>query len=127
MTEPEGDIPGLSPDALARAENALAALEGRWRRTARADCRALRLELNVLMDAAPGLDPAAGAARMFTLAHDMKGQAATFGFPEITELANRLCRRIEAAPRPGGDEPAEWAGLVAAIETALATLPADEG
>lgn len=126
MPEFEGDIPGLSPDVLARAENALAALEGRWRRTARADCRILRTELDALTAAAPEADPAAGTARIFTRAHDMKGQAATFGFPEITDLANRLCRSIEAIHRPAGEDFSEWNALVSGIEAALAALPADE-
>lgn len=32
---------------------------------------------------------------VFRIAHDMKGQAATFGYPLITNVANSLCRFVE--------------------------------
>ena len=35
---------------------------------------------------------------LFLAAHDIKGQAATFGFPLVTPVADSLCRLIEHTP-----------------------------
>jgi HPt (histidine-containing phosphotransfer) domain-containing protein len=35
---------------------------------------------------------------LFRAAHDIKGQAATFGFPLVAPVANSLCRLIEHTP-----------------------------
>ena len=37
---------------------------------------------------------------LFLAAHDIKGQAATFGFPLVAPAANSLCRLIEHTPDP---------------------------
>ena len=34
---------------------------------------------------------------LFRLAHDMKGQGATFGYPLLTDAGNHLCRFVEKA------------------------------
>lgn len=96
----EDDLPDLDPAALARAEAALAALADSYRAWSAADCARL-LEAHQTGD----------RSRVFTIAHDIKGQAATFGFPEITRRAAELCRALEAG--------AETAGLVAALTEAM--------
>jgi len=35
---------------------------------------------------------------LFNAAHDIKGEAATFGFPAVAPLAESLCRLIEYTP-----------------------------
>jgi hypothetical protein len=45
----------------------------------------------------------------------MKGQATTFGYPLVTELANRLCRLIEAEPPLSPDTLERLSMLVDAI------------
>lgn len=100
----EDDFPPLDPDALARAEAALQRLSSQYLQWAAADLAELEANLAQL----PG--DASALQRMFVVAHDMKGQAGTFGYPLVTELGNRLCRLIEA----GGD-----GGDVAALVTAL--------
>jgi len=78
--------------AIARAEAALAALAGHYRAAAEADLVRLRAAAADL-----AADPAARAVhleRVFTIAHDMKGQGATFGRPRVTEIGERLCRFI---------------------------------
>jgi chemotaxis protein histidine kinase CheA len=35
---------------------------------------------------------------LFRAAHDIKGQAATFGFPQVAPVADSLCRLIEHMP-----------------------------
>jgi HPt (histidine-containing phosphotransfer) domain-containing protein len=113
----DDDFPLLDPDALARAEAALQRLSGQYLQWARTDMAALEANLARVPD-----DPTA-LKRMFTVAHDMKGQAGTFGYPLVTELGNRLCRAIEA-----GDAMGHVAELVAALRHAIdGQLVADGG
>lgn len=37
---------------------------------------------------------------VFTISHDLKGQASTLGYPVITEICNTLCHLLEKAPEP---------------------------
>jgi len=37
---------------------------------------------------------------LFHAAHDIKGQAATLGFPAVAAIADSLCRLIEYTPQP---------------------------
>lgn len=97
-------LPELSPEALARAEAALAALSDDFRAWAEVDLARLRA----------ALDPFQPES-LFAIAHDIKGQAGTFGYPAATELANRLCRLLEA----GGADVARVAALVEALADAL--------
>lgn len=95
----DGEYPEISPEALARAEAALAGLSGRYLDWATADSVRLRDCLDEALK--PGADLAALLPRLFTISHDMKGQATTFGYPLVSELGNRLCRLIEeAGPTP---------------------------
>lgn len=41
---------------------------------------------------------------LFVVAHDIKGQAGTFGYPLITFVGNELCRFIEKIKEPYTDE-----------------------
>lgn len=94
----DSDFPELSPEALAKAEAALAGLSQHYLDWAANDAARLRACVQDMQDGKTSL--AAGLPRLFTIAHDMKGQAATFGYPLVTELGNRLCRLIEAEPAP---------------------------
>lgn len=115
----DDDNPALDPAALARAEAALAALADSYLGWAAADL--LRLEAALArLRAEPGPE---SLRALFRIAHDMKGQASTFGYPLITDFANRLCRRIEADP---ADIPL-MARLVAAIGAVLTGRLADDG
>jgi len=40
-----------------------------------------------------------GADALFRAAHDIKGEAATFGFPEVAGTAESLCRLLEHTPK----------------------------
>lgn len=86
---------GLDPDALARAEAALASLSDNYLHWAEADLAALKEAYERCRAVS---DPSEPLARLFTIAHDMKGQATTFGYPLVTELGHRLCREIERHP-----------------------------
>jgi len=105
----DGELPELPPDILARAEAALAGLSGRYLEWAGADAARLRACLDEVRT--PGADLAMLLPRLFTISHDMKGQAATFGYPLVSELGNRLCRLIEDEPIPDPEGVARLARL----------------
>ncbi|HXW27024.1 MAG TPA: Hpt domain-containing protein [Xanthobacteraceae bacterium] len=84
------------PDPVARAEQALFELSGDFPRWMETECERL--------DAARRAVAAGFTARtrdeLFRAAHDIKGEAATFGFPLIEPVAASLCRLIEHSPEP---------------------------
>jgi len=82
-------------DPVARAEKALAGLSGEFKNwmTIEAD------RLSVAHDAvlSNGFTDA-NCEELFRAAHDIKGDAATFGYPSAGAAAESLCRIIEHAP-----------------------------
>lgn len=82
-------------DPVARAEKALEGLSGEFKNwmTIEAD------RLSAAWDAirSDGFSEEA-RGELFRAAHDIKGDAATFGFPSAAAAANSLCRIIEHAP-----------------------------
>lgn len=82
-------------DPVARAEQALAGLSGEFKKWMRVECDRLATAHAALVRdgvTAPGRD------ELFRAAHDIKGDAATFGFPSAAAAAESLCRIIEHAP-----------------------------
>jgi HPt (histidine-containing phosphotransfer) domain-containing protein len=88
---PESDL----DDPVARAEKALAGLSGEFKNwmTVEAD-RLSAAHAAILMD---GFTETA-REELFRAAHDIKGDAATFGYPSAAAAAESLCRIIEHAP-----------------------------
>jgi len=88
---PESDL----DDPVGRAEKALAGLSGEFKNwmTIEAD-RLSAAHITVLRD---GLNTET-REELFRAAHDIKGDAATFGFPSAGAAAESLCRIIEHAP-----------------------------
>ena len=82
---------------MARAEKALENLSSEFTTWMDTECQ--RLETARGMVAKRGL---VGKHRddLFHAAHDIKGEAATFGFPYAGDAANSLCRLIEHTPDP---------------------------
>ena len=84
-----------SEDPIARAEKALAALSpefGAWM-----DSECDRLD-SARRDILRGGFTDANKEMLFRAAHDVKGEAATFGYPAVASAAESLCRLIEHAP-----------------------------
>jgi chemotaxis protein histidine kinase CheA len=82
-------------DPVARAEQALAQLSSEFAGWMQSECERL--------DAARHDARAKGLKKrtrdvLFRAAHDIKGQAATFGYPWVAESAESLCRLIEHTP-----------------------------
>ena len=82
-------------DAIARAERALASLSPEFGAWMDSECDRLDgARRDILRD---GFTDANKEA-LFRAAHDIKGEAATFGFPAVASAAESLCRLIEHAP-----------------------------
>ncbi len=88
---PESDL----DDPVARAEKALAGLSGEFKNwmTVEAD-RLSAAHAAVLRDGFTNEN----RDELFRAAHDIKGDAATFGFPSAGAAAESLCRIVEHAP-----------------------------
>src|ERR1700712_2823986 len=88
---PESDL----DDPVGRAEKALAGLSGEFK-----DWMAIEADRLSAAHAAILRDGFTDDTReeLFRAAHDIKGDAATFGFPSAGAAAESLCRIIEHAP-----------------------------
>jgi chemotaxis protein histidine kinase CheA len=82
-------------DPVARAERALAQISSEFSGWMDEECE--RLSAARADIKAKGFNKATHAA-LFHAAHDIKGQAATFGYPWVTSLADSLCRLTEHTP-----------------------------
>jgi len=82
-------------DPVARAEKALAGLSGEFKdwMAVEAD-RLSAAHATILKDGSTNFT----REELFRAAHDIKGDAATFGFPSAAAAAESLCRIIEHAP-----------------------------
>jgi HPt (histidine-containing phosphotransfer) domain-containing protein len=88
---PESDL----DDPVARAEKALAGLAGEFKNWMAAEAdRLSAAHAAILMQ---GFNDKT-REELFRAAHDIKGDAATFGYPSAGAAAESLCRIIEHAP-----------------------------
>ena len=84
-------------DPVARAERALADLSGDFGSWMTEECERLDKARNEIVR--NGISEASKMA-LFHAAHDIKGQAATLGYPAVAAVADSLCRLIEFTPLP---------------------------
>jgi len=82
-------------DPVARAEQALAGLSGEFRDWMLVEAERLAAAHTAILK--NGFTHKA-AEELFRAAHDIKGDAATFGYPSAAVAAESLCRIIEHAP-----------------------------
>jgi hypothetical protein len=82
-------------DPVARAEQALAQLSSEF--SGWMDAESERLDLSRRAVNSKGFTKPTRDA-LFHAAHDIKGQAATFGYPFVAAAADSLCRLIEHTP-----------------------------
>ena len=85
----------LDFDPVAQAEAALAELAGDFTQWMEQECTRLDTARNAVR--AAGFNQGT-RDQLFLAAHDIKGQATTFGFPLVTPVADSLCRLIEHTP-----------------------------
>jgi HPt (histidine-containing phosphotransfer) domain-containing protein len=82
-------------DPVARAEKALAELSTEFSSWMEAECERLdKARHTVVRNRFTKVNKEA----LFHAAHDIKGEAATFGFPLVAAAADSLCRLIEHTP-----------------------------
>ena len=82
-------------DPVARAEKALAELSVEFGSWMEQECE--RLDKARMTVKTTGFTGNA-KEQLFHAAHDIKGEAATFGFPNVAVAADSLCRLLEYAP-----------------------------
>jgi HPt (histidine-containing phosphotransfer) domain-containing protein len=88
---PESDL----DDPVARAEKALAGLSGEFKNWMTIEADRLSAAHAAILRDGFTVD---NREELFRAAHDIKGDAATFGFPSAAAAAESLCRIIEHAP-----------------------------
>ncbi|MBV8922835.1 Hpt domain-containing protein [Bradyrhizobium sp.] len=84
-----------SDDPVTRAEKALAGLSGEFKSWMAIEADRLTAAHAVILTHGFGDK---SCAELFRAAHDIKGDAATFGYPAAAATADSLCRIIEHAP-----------------------------
>jgi len=84
-------------DPVARAEKALGDLAGQFDSWMQAELDTLERARRII--AGDGLTKA-NCDALFRAAHDIKGEAPTFGYPIAARAADSLCRVIEHSPDP---------------------------
>jgi HPt (histidine-containing phosphotransfer) domain-containing protein len=82
-------------DPVKRAEEALAALSSEFSSWMDSECERLDAARKAIKT--KGVDKKTREA-LFHAAHDIKGEAATFGYPFVAASADSLCRLIEHTP-----------------------------
>lgn len=82
-------------DPVARAEKALAGLSGEFKSWMATECGRLAAAHAAILQ---GGFTKETRLELFRAAHDIKGDAATFGYPTAGAAAESLCRIIEHAP-----------------------------
>jgi len=82
-------------DPVARAEKALADLSSEFSNWMDLECERLDAARNAIKKT--GFTPKTKDA-LFHAAHDIKGEAATFGYPAVASAADSLCRLVEYTP-----------------------------
>jgi HPt (histidine-containing phosphotransfer) domain-containing protein len=82
-------------DPVARAEAALVQLSSEFNGWMLAECERIETARQAIKLA--GMTEHTHDA-LFRAAHDVKGEAATFGYPEVVGVADSLCRLLEHTP-----------------------------
>jgi HPt (histidine-containing phosphotransfer) domain-containing protein len=86
---------GKGDDPVARAEAALALLSSEFGDWMQAECE--RLETARQAVRRQGFTEKSHSD-LFRASHDIKGEAATFGYPAVAEVVDSLCRLLEHTP-----------------------------
>jgi HPt (histidine-containing phosphotransfer) domain-containing protein len=87
--------PADDDDPVARAEAALEQLSGEFAAWMDAECERLEAARQKVLH--EGFTETTHA-ELFRAAHDIKGEAATFGYPAVAAAAESLCRLLEHTP-----------------------------
>lgn len=92
---------GLRPEeAIERARMALVDFRDTYEKWVAGDVKRLKAESDRILAAPEQSRP--HVELLYGIAHEMRGQAATFGMPLLTEIGNYLCRFVENMGAPKG-------------------------
>jgi len=95
---------GIDQEQIARAEADRAALAVEYLAWAAADLQKMRALAERLADRA-------AIERLYAVAHDVKGQGGSFGYPLMTAIADSLCRLLKLVQDADAARPAIAAHL----------------
>lgn len=87
-------------DMVASGDQVVEESHGDYRKVAESDLSDLRWILDRIKTSPDDIEAQIDA--MFRIVHDMKGQAATFGYPMVTNVAGSLCRFVDRIRESGG-------------------------
>ena len=94
---------GLRPEeAIERARLALIEFRDTYEKLVAEDVKRLKAESDRIVAEPEQSRPS--VERLYAIAHEMRGQAATFGMPLLTEIGNYLCRFVENMGTPEGKD-----------------------
>lgn len=114
------EAPSLDDAAIAAAEAALADLAAEYPGYAKADVDQMKALVGRLGgDLIDGRDMAATLAELHSVAHNIKGQGASFGYELMTLLGEALCDRLRARTAVEAADLAQIRRLIAACEGVL--------
>ena len=89
----------INADTFKRAEEAVSKLSEQYRDWALSDIETLRGCVASLTDDAQRDE---AVAKIRSIAHDMRGQGSTFGYPLITQVAQSISRTLKSSPDTDG-------------------------
>ena len=112
------------PD-YAEAEAALAALAEQYPSYASADVEAMKAQLSAIESHLK--NAAAACESLFAVAHNVKGQGASFGYELMTELGEALCGAVRDRATLAPEEIDAVRTILAACDTVLAERLTGEG
>lgn len=115
-------LSNINADTIRRAEEAVGKLADQYRGWVRGDIEKLRECLDAAKAAGSARDDAYKQVR--AIAHDMRGQGTTFGYPLVTRVAKSISQTLKALPA-GGDADAILLAHIDAVEAIVEHDPAD--
>ncbi len=113
MNESDPDNPASFAAALAQAQAAVAAMADEYIGWVTADLARLDEAVAGIQPA----DPAPGLKAAHGVAHDIKGQGATFGYKLVTDIAAMLCRYLQRSAEAGRFDPVVIEAYVQSLKT----------
>jgi len=115
MSGSDADDPANFAAALAQAQAAVAAMADEYIGWVTADLE----RLDTAVAAIDAIAPASGLKAAHGVAHDIKGQGATFGYKLVTDIAAMLCRYLQNAASVGSYDPDVIEAHVQALKTVV--------
>jgi hypothetical protein len=99
LKEKVGGGAGLPDEVLDRAEAQVESWAEDYRSAVRQDLASLRKFLRTAENDPHSDSRGVQLESMYRVAHDMKGQGSSFGYPLVTEIAGALCRYLGLPPQ----------------------------